>query len=29
MRDPNWYPKNTYFNIYNREGFERNSETKA
>jgi hypothetical protein len=19
MRDPNWYPKDTYFNIYNRE----------
>ena len=19
MRDPNWYPKDTYYNIYNRE----------
>ena len=22
MRDPNWYPKDTYFNIYNQKGFE-------
>jgi hypothetical protein len=29
MRDPNWYPKNTYFNIYNREDFSRGDSTKA
>lgn len=29
MRDPNWYPKNTAFNVYNREDFTRSSETKA
>lgn len=23
MRDPNWYPKETYYNIYNRPDFER------
>jgi len=23
MRDPNWYPKNTQFNIYNRKDFVR------
>lgn len=23
MRDPNWYPKETYFNIYNRPDFQR------
>jgi hypothetical protein len=23
MRDPNWYPKDTYYNIYNREDFGR------
>ncbi len=23
MRDPNWYPKETYYNIYNREDFQR------
>lgn len=29
MRDPNWFPKNTYFNVYNREDFERADGTKA
>ncbi len=29
MRDPNWYPKNTAFNVYNREEFQRSDETKA
>lgn len=28
MRDPNWYPKGTYYNIYNRGEFERGSELK-
>ena len=23
MRDPNWYPKETYYNIYNREDYQR------
>ena len=23
MRDPNWYPKNTQFNVYNRKDFVR------
>jgi hypothetical protein len=23
MRDPNWYPKGTYYNVYNREDFQR------
>lgn len=29
MRDPNWYPKNTAFNVYNREGYTRDDSTKA
>ena len=29
MRDPNWTPKNTYYNIYNKEGFERNEESRT
>ena len=29
MRDPNWFPKDTYYNIYNREDFERTSTQKT
>lgn len=29
MRDPNWYPKETYYNIYNRKNFERGDEYKG
>ncbi len=29
MRDPNWYPKSTYTNIYNRENFERSEAGKV
>ena len=29
MRDPNWYPKNTAFNVYNRQDFQRADGTKA
>lgn len=29
MRDPNWYPKNTAFNVYNREDFTRADSTKS
>lgn len=29
MRDPNWYPKGTYYNIYNRRDFERGDEFKG
>jgi hypothetical protein len=26
MRDPNWYPKDTYYNIYNKRDFKRESD---
>jgi hypothetical protein len=29
MRDPNWYPKDTYYNIYNREDHKRPEHAKA
>lgn len=29
MRDPNWYPKNTQYNVYNREDFDREEKGKA
>ena len=29
MRDPNWYPKNTHYNVYNKPDFQRSAETKA
>lgn len=29
MRDPNWYPKNTHYNIYNRKDFERSESGKV
>jgi hypothetical protein len=29
MRDPNWYPKNTMYNIYNRDDFRRGEELKT
>jgi hypothetical protein len=29
MRDPNWYPKDTYFNIYNKGDFSRESKHKS
>jgi len=28
MRDPNWYPSDTHFNIYNREDFQRSASGK-
>jgi len=28
MRDPNWYPKDTHYNIYNQSGFEREQDKK-
>ena len=28
MRDPNWYPKDTHFNIYNKPDFEREASSK-
>ena len=28
MRDPNWYPKDTHYNIYNRDDFERKNSGK-
>lgn len=29
MRDPNWYPKGTYYNIYNRDEFQRTESGKT
>jgi hypothetical protein len=29
MRDPNWYPKDTYYNIYNQPSFEREDQHKV
>ena len=29
MRDPNWFPKETYYNIYNKDGHDRPAATKA
>jgi len=29
MRDPNWYPKGTNFNIYNKEDYERGDNSKT
>ena len=29
MRDPEWYPKQTYYNIYNRTDFRRNEDTRT
>jgi hypothetical protein len=29
MRDPNWYPKGTYYNLYNREDFQRGEQGKV
>jgi hypothetical protein len=29
MRDPNWYPKGTHYNIYNKEDFARDENQKA
>ena len=29
FRDPNWYPKDTYYNIYNKRDFKRESDQKA
>lgn len=26
MRDPEWYPKDTYYNIYNKDDFTRNED---
>ena len=26
FRDPNWYPKDTYYNIYNKRDFKRESD---
>jgi hypothetical protein len=28
MRDPNWYPKDTHYNIYNREDHSRSADSK-
>lgn len=29
MRDPNWYPKGTHYNIYNRDDYERSDNSKG
>ena len=29
MRDPNWFPKDTYYNIYNQKDFKREDTYKA
>jgi len=29
MRDPNWYPKGTQYNIYNREDYQREDSQKT
>jgi hypothetical protein len=29
MREPDWYPNETYYNIYNREDFKRGESGKA
>lgn len=29
MRDPNWFPKDTYYNIYNRDDFQRQDKNKV
>ena len=29
MRDPNWYPKGTHYNIYNKEDFQREENQKT
>jgi hypothetical protein len=29
MRDPEWYPKGTHYNIYNKPDFERSENSKA
>jgi len=29
MRDPNWYPKDTHYNIYNQKDFKRENQGKA
>ncbi len=29
MRDPHWYPKDTYYNIYNREDFQRQDDKRT
>lgn len=29
MRDPNWYPKGTNYNVYNRKDFQRGEEFKV
>lgn len=29
MRDPNWYPKDTYYNIYNRDDHQRSETNKT
>jgi len=29
MRDPNWYPRDTHYNIYNKKDFRRDENSKA